>query len=302
MFVLISVFVIAPRTMRTTALLCALVRLNVLLVAEVFDASARMHTVRQEIRSQVAKRHIQSQSEAQGNSEVDSNQMAKEIFESFQVNAPKTPKKSKKSPSSLTPQQLKRGLISIGVYIKRKEFEDLVHCIDKHQTGEINLTKWQEFFTLTDEELDALHVDLNSEGNLVLMPGVLHGVEIAVDIGTAIVGTATLGVLAPMPQPLANVLPGGKSRTSTPPLIFFFTATRGQLHSCFRCVSDACTDVSQAMETAAQGAGAQTLTAVLPAKQQRNHLRTRIACKHSKTQLMKPLRPSEQNCNGPQSL
>ena len=53
---------------------------------------------------------------------------------------------------------------------KRKEFEDLVHCIDKHQTGEINQTKWKEFFTLSDEDLDALHVDLNSDGHLVLMP------------------------------------------------------------------------------------------------------------------------------------
>ncbi len=264
--------------MRTTALLCALVRLDVLLVAEVFDTSARMHTVRQQIRSEVAKRHVQSQPEAQGNSRIDSAQIAQDIFESFQANASRTPKKSQKSPSSLTPQQLKRGLISNGVYIKRKEFEDLVHCIDRHQSGEINLTQWREFFTLTDEELDAVHVDLNSDGNAVLMPGALHAVEIAVDISTAIVGAATLGILAPMPQPLAQVLPFGKSVTV--PHFRVATARPGNLYS-RSCVPDTDTAVNLSF----QAMGIAVMMAFLFAME-RNLLRTRTSCSHSRTHLM----------------
>lgn len=205
------VFVIAPRTMRTTALLCALVRLDVLLVAEVFDATGRMHTIRQQIRNEVLKRHVQSQSQSKPKSQSDSGnvttEIAHELFELFGKEDLKKAK-SKSTPSSLTPQQLKRGLISLGVYIKRKDFQELVHCIDTHQTGEINSKQWEKFFTLSDDELDALHVDLNSDGNTVLMPGILHGLELMADVGYGVVGTATLGILAPMPQALAKALPG----------------------------------------------------------------------------------------------
>ena len=57
------VFVIAPRTTRSSALLSALVRLDVLLVAEVWDASGRMHDIRTQIRDELLARHSQQPSD-----------------------------------------------------------------------------------------------------------------------------------------------------------------------------------------------------------------------------------------------
>ena len=62
--------------------------------------------------------------------------------------------------------------------------------------------------------LNIEHVDLNSDGHLVLMPGVLRAVEVAVDVGAVIVGTATLQV-ASAPQSTAK--PVTPPQPPTPP-------------------------------------------------------------------------------------
>jgi hypothetical protein len=240
------VFVIAPRTTRSSALLSALVRLDVLLVAEVWDASHRMHSIRTQIRNETLARHRQASDSAaaaaaaaadgggggkqeeeegtaglaKGSGSMDQSQvqqLAGELFTLFDTD----------KSGQLTSRQFKRGLISLGVYIKKKDFLGLVHVIDVDQSGWISLEQWEAFLAMTDEELDALHVTLNSDGNSRLMPGTMAVVDGITDFSKGIIGTATLGILAPLPKSIAKALPGAYT-----PVQYSAVQYSTHLHTC----------------------------------------------------------------------
>ena len=107
----------------------------------------------------------------------------------------------------LTSRQFKRGLIALGVYIKKKDFLGLVHVIDVDQSGWISLEQWEAFLATTDEELDAelqayterLYKVMKGGGKIVWQPRdqallfVMLGLLMLYGYITSLIGSHLLG-------------------------------------------------------------------------------------------------------------
>lgn len=171
-------------TTRLTALLGVLVNLDVLLVAEVFEATSKMGTIRTDIRDKLLTFQNDKKKKEQAtdsfteeiSSEVSEERwkvsdsrkrtiflkhftfcgsdrreftwlqaLAKELFEQFDSNGTRTEKRNGK----LTPRQFKHGLIGMGIYIKNRFFADLCNIIDPSGSGEISMGEWEIIFVYT---------------------------------------------------------------------------------------------------------------------------------------------------------
>ena len=158
------------------ALLSAMIRQDVELVAEVFAFMEEVIGVRERIRSVLIMHAVElAEEDISAKSQTEQAAIASEhLFEKFDED----------KSGVLSYAEMKRGLASLQIHITRQELLHIMRVIDPDLSGDLTKAEWHSFMSSTDGELEQRQVEANSEGQQAVAQGARQVMNVAVTLGS----------------------------------------------------------------------------------------------------------------------